>query len=75
VVLKDGAHAPAEELREFLGQKFAKWQLPDDFVFVNDLPHTSIGKLSKVELRKQFSDWKWKEAQNQDTKARTTVET
>jgi fatty-acyl-CoA synthase len=75
VVLKDGAHAPAEELREFLGHKFAKWQLPDDFVFVNELPHTSIGKLSKVELRKQFSDWKWKEAQNQDTKARTTVET
>lgn len=61
VVLKDGARAPAEELREFLSQRFAKWQLPDNFVFVNELPHTSIGKLSKVELRKQFADWKWGE--------------
>jgi fatty-acyl-CoA synthase len=59
VVLKDGAKAPAEELRAFLGQRFAKWQLPDDFVFVSELPHTSIGKLSKLELRKQFADWKW----------------
>jgi fatty-acyl-CoA synthase len=60
VVLKDGLKAPADELRAFLSQRFAKWQLPDDFVFVNDLPHTSIGKLSKVELRKQFGDWAWK---------------
>lgn len=60
VVLKDGASAPAEELRAFLSKKFAKWQLPDDFVFVSELPHTSIGKLSKVELRKNFGNWQWK---------------
>ncbi|HLJ26366.1 MAG TPA: long-chain fatty acid--CoA ligase [Candidatus Angelobacter sp.] len=60
VVLKDGMKAPADELRTFLSQKFAKWQLPDDFVFVAELPHTSIGKLSKVELRKKFGDWSWK---------------
>lgn len=60
VVLKDGLQAPAEELRAFLSQRFAKWQLPDDFVFVNELPHTSIGKLSKLELRKKFADWSWK---------------
>lgn len=64
VVLRDGKQASADELREFLSQKFAKWQLPDDFVFVKELPHTSIGKLSKVELRKQFSEWEWKEAQH-----------
>jgi len=61
VVLKDGGKVSAEELRTFLSQKFAKWQLPDDFVFVDELPHTSIGKLSKVELRKKFADWKWAE--------------
>ncbi len=60
VVLKDGLQVPKEELRSFLAQKFAKWQLPDDFVFVPELPHTSIGKLSKVELRKQFTGWQWK---------------
>ena len=60
VVLKNGAEASADELRAFLSQKFAKWQLPDDFVFVPELPHTSIGKLSKVELRKKFADWNWK---------------
>ncbi|HEY6968435.1 MAG TPA: long-chain fatty acid--CoA ligase [Candidatus Angelobacter sp.] len=60
VVAKDGTKPTVEELRDFLSQKFAKWQLPDDFVFVDELPHTSIGKLSKVELRKKFADWKWK---------------
>jgi fatty-acyl-CoA synthase len=33
--------------------------MPDDFVFVNDLPHTSTGKLLKTELRKKYADWKW----------------
>jgi len=65
VVLRDGHQATAEDLRTFLSQKFAKWQLPDDFVFVKELPHTSIGKLSKLELRKQFSNWEWKTTQTQ----------
>ena len=59
VSLKDGAQVTAEELRAFLGAKFAKWQMPDDFVFVNDLPHTSTGKLLKTELRKRYAEWKW----------------
>ncbi|HKR97265.1 MAG TPA: hypothetical protein VJW55_17965, partial [Candidatus Angelobacter sp.] len=53
------ANATAEELCKFLSAKFAKWQMPDDFVFVNDLPHTSTGKLLKAELRKRYADWKW----------------
>ena len=40
VVLKENASATADELRAFLATRFAKWQLPDDFVFVNELPHT-----------------------------------
>ncbi|HEU4414333.1 MAG TPA: long-chain fatty acid--CoA ligase [Candidatus Angelobacter sp.] len=59
VALKDGAKASADDLRAFLGAKFAKWQMPDDFVFVNDLPHTSTGKLLKTALRKQYAEWKW----------------
>ena len=59
VVLKPDASATAEELREFLAAKFAKWQLPDDFVFVPELPHTSTGKLLKAELRKRYAGWQW----------------
>jgi fatty-acyl-CoA synthase len=61
VVLKEGASATPEQLREFLGAKFARWQLPDDFVFVAELPHTSTGKLLKAELRKRYAEWKWKD--------------
>jgi fatty-acyl-CoA synthase len=60
VALKDGAKATPDDLRDFLGAKFAKWQLPDDFVFVGELPHTSTGKLLKTELRGRYKEWKWK---------------
>ena len=59
IVLRAGASASADELRTFLCSKFARWQLPDAFVFVNELPHTSTGKLSKLELRKRFANWQW----------------
>ena len=59
LVLKENAKVTAEELRGFLGSKFAKWQLPDDFVFLPELPHTSTGKLLKAELRRRYADWKW----------------
>jgi len=63
VVLRAGMTVSPEELRDFLGSKFAKWQLPDAFVFVDELPHTSTGKLSKLELRKRFADWQWNKDQ------------
>jgi fatty-acyl-CoA synthase len=59
VVLKDGASATVEELRSFLGQTFAKWQLPDAIVFAETIPRTSVGKFKKVALREQFANWKW----------------
>jgi acyl-CoA synthetase (AMP-forming)/AMP-acid ligase II len=59
VVLNEGAEAHAAELREFLAQKFAKWQLPDAFVFASEIPRTSVGKFRKTALREQFRDWKW----------------
>jgi fatty-acyl-CoA synthase len=59
VVVKDGANPSPQELCEFLAQRFAKWQLPDEFVFVDELPHTSTGKLMKTELRRRYQDLKW----------------
>ena len=59
VVLKDGAQATPEELRCFLAKSFAKWQLPDAFVFIDAIPRTSVGKFKTLALREQFADWKW----------------
>jgi acyl-CoA synthetase (AMP-forming)/AMP-acid ligase II len=57
VVPCEGAQLTTDQLREFLAPRFAKWQLPDGFVFVNELPHTSTGKLLKTALRKQYQAW------------------
>jgi len=59
VVLKNGASVTAAELRCFLEKRFARWQVPDAFVFVDELPHTSTGKLLKTKLRKDFENWVW----------------
>ena len=59
VVAKQGKTVAADDLREFLLSKFAKWQLPDAFVFVAELPHTSTGKLLKSALREQYKHWTW----------------
>jgi len=59
VVLKEGATATPEELRAFLAKSFAKWQVPDAFVFLDAIPRTSVGKFKKIALREQFANWKW----------------
>jgi fatty-acyl-CoA synthase len=59
IVLKGGVRATPEELRAFLAKSFAKWQLPDAYVFVDAIPRTSVGKFKKIALREQFSDWNW----------------
>ncbi len=59
VVLKSGATATDLELRDYLKQSFAKWQLPDAFVFVESIPRTSVGKFKKIALREQFANWNW----------------
>ena len=57
VVLKPGAAATPAELKAFLAPQFAKFWLPDDFVFVDAIPRTSAGKFKKSELRDQFKDY------------------
>jgi fatty-acyl-CoA synthase len=56
VVLEDGAEAAPEELRAFLGARFAKWWIPDAFEFVESIPRTATGKFLKSALREQFND-------------------
>ncbi len=55
IVLKPGASATAEELREFVAPLFAKWWLPDRFEFVDEIPKTTVGKFRKTELRARFA--------------------
>ncbi len=59
VVVKEGVQVAAQDLREFLALKFAKWQLPDAFVFTGELPRSAVGKLLKLKLREQYADWNW----------------
>jgi fatty-acyl-CoA synthase len=54
VVIREGAEASPDELREHLSQHFAKWQLPDRFEFVDAIPRTATGKFKKTELRERF---------------------
>ncbi|MEV6771137.1 long-chain fatty acid--CoA ligase [Nocardia sp. NPDC051030] len=56
VVLREGAEAKPEELREFLADKFAKWQLPERWAFIDEVPKTSVGKFDKKRLRAQYAD-------------------
>jgi len=62
VVKKAGADLTKADVLEFLEDKIAKWWLPNDVVFVESLPHTATGKLSKVELRKQFANYRLPDA-------------
>ena len=54
VVLRQGRQASPEELREHLGNGFAKWQLPDRIEFVEAIPRTATGKFKKTALRERF---------------------
>ncbi len=58
VVLRDGAKATDEELREYLSPLFAKFQMPDAFVFMQTIPRTAAGKFLKTALREQLKDFK-----------------
>jgi fatty-acyl-CoA synthase len=57
IVLKKGEGASREEILGFMQGKIAKWWMPDDVVFVDEIPHTATGKIQKIVLRKQFKDY------------------
>jgi fatty-acyl-CoA synthase len=51
------------EIRAFLAEHMAKWWLPDAIEFVAELPHTATGKLSKKDLRDQYRDYRFADAE------------
>ena len=56
VVLKPGATATPAELAEHLATRIAKWQLPERWTFIAEVPRTSVGKFDKKVLRQQYAD-------------------
>jgi 3-(methylthio)propionyl---CoA ligase len=57
VVKRKGVEVTRDELIAFYEGKVAKWWIPDDVVFVDDLPHTATGKLQKLRLREMYRDY------------------
>ncbi|MCW2865903.1 MAG: Long-chain-fatty-acid--CoA ligase, partial [Marmoricola sp.] len=56
VVLREGATVTPAELREFLARDFAKWQLPDSWAFIDQVPRTSVGKFDKKVIRTWYAE-------------------
>jgi len=56
VVLKEGASAGPAELRDFLADKMARWQLPERWAFIEAVPKTSVGKFDKKVVRAQYAE-------------------
>ena len=56
VVLRPGVEATKEELLDYLGHRVVKWWIPDDLVFIDEVPKTGTGKFDKKVLRNQFAD-------------------
>jgi fatty-acyl-CoA synthase len=55
VVRAKGSEVGAQEILDYMGDKVAKWQLPDAVVFIDEIPHTATGKISKKTLRERFA--------------------
>jgi fatty-acyl-CoA synthase len=56
VVRKPGAQATAADILGYFEGRIAKWQIPDDVAFVDEIPHTATGKIQKLKLRELFKD-------------------
>ncbi len=57
VVKKAGVELSEAQVKDHLASKIAKWWLPDAILFVDELPHTGTGKISKKDLREQYKDF------------------
>ena len=58
IVKKDGADLSGDDVVKYLKSKVAKWWLPDEVKFVDELPHTATGKILKRQLRDEYKDYK-----------------
>jgi fatty-acyl-CoA synthase len=57
VVLRKDQSATRDEILKFMCGKIANWWMPDDVVFVDEIPHTATGKIQKTVLRERFKDF------------------
>ncbi len=57
VVPKKDQSATKDEILKFMRGKIANWWMPDDVVFVDEIPHTATGKIQKTALRERFKDF------------------
>jgi fatty-acyl-CoA synthase len=57
VVPRPGVTLEAREILDWLRPRLAKWALPDEVVFIESVPKTSVGKFDKKVLRERFKDW------------------
>jgi acyl-CoA synthetase (AMP-forming)/AMP-acid ligase II len=57
VVLKSGQKTTRDDILGFMAGKIAAWWMPDDVVFVDEIPHTATGKIQKMALRAQMKDY------------------
>jgi fatty-acyl-CoA synthase len=62
IVLRQGKTATKQDIIAFMQGKVAKWWIPDDVVFVDEIPHTATGKIQKMTLRQRFKDYALPEA-------------
>jgi fatty-acyl-CoA synthase len=56
VVVEEGEHVSAEELADFLRDRVAKWWIPDEYAFIDEVPKTSVGKFDKKVLRRRLAE-------------------
>jgi len=63
IVRDEGSNVGDGEIRDHLAKEVAKWWLPDAIEFVEELPHTGTGKLSKKDLRDQYRDYRFANAE------------
>jgi len=59
VVPREGKEPTKEELLDYMVGKIAKWWIPDDVVFVEEIPHTATGKIQKTTLRDLFKEYRF----------------
>jgi fatty-acyl-CoA synthase len=57
VVTKPGEAVCKDDIIGYMQGKIAKWWMPDDVVFVDEIPHTATGKIQKTALRERFKDY------------------
>jgi fatty-acyl-CoA synthase len=68
LVVKDKSSAVTkDDIIEHLRGTLAKWQLPDDVIFLDELPHTATGKILKTKLRADYKDYKLPTAKSIDS--------